>query len=277
MNKLLLSLPLLLLASCFQTVEEIKREERVSQVDQELQQSRVHLAEMTSKQKELQDQVNLLNGRLEEYNHKQGQLSEGQISQIAQLLTAQKTEIEDLKLQVNDLQEKLKIQTAYLQEVTKGLDHITGSKSSKKSKKNSKNEEKSNLAPTKGSNQDFQSKINLVEQHLKAGKLDEAKSICESIVQDSAYSEGKHNQCRFKLGEVAYKKKNYEDALVYFSKIYTRWPKSSLAPESLFQIAKIFKDQGKKAEAKAAVTKLQSEYPKHPVVDRGLELAKSIP
>ncbi|MDH4469198.1 MAG: tetratricopeptide repeat protein [Bacteriovoracaceae bacterium] len=288
------------LSSCFQTSEEIMREQRVSQVDQELQQSRVHVAEMTSKQKDLQDQINQLNGKLEEIVHQKNQLSDGQVGQITQLLTGQKTEMESLKLEIKkqndtitELQEKLKIQTAYMQEVTQGLDHISStSPNSKKDKKNkmknkekerekdkekeseSEKEAKNQKNDNKGDSKDFQSKISLVENQIKSGKLDEAKALCESIIQDSAFSPGKHNQCRYKLGEVAYKKKNYDDALVYFSKIYTQWPKSTLAPESLFQIAKIFKDQGKKTEAKAAISKLEKEYPGHELISKGQALTK---
>jgi TolA-binding protein len=236
--KFLASLALaLLLTGCFQTAEEIRREQRVSQVDQELQQSRVTVAEMSTKHRELQDQINMLNGKIEEMTHQKNQLSDGQVSQITQLLTGQKAEIEELRLQLKkqsdattEMQEKLKIQTAYLQEVTQGLDNL----SSTPKTKSKKEKKKDKSAEVVGDSKDFPSKLKLVEEQIQAGKLAEAGALCESIIQDSAYSAGKHNQCRFKLGEIAYKKKNYEDALVYFSKIYTQWPKSSLAPESRF-------------------------------------------
>jgi len=291
MKKTLIFIFTIVLSGCFQTTEEIRREQRVSQVDQELQQSRVHVAEMTTQQRELQDQVNALNGKIEEILHQKNQLTDGQISQITQLLTGQKTEIEQLKLEskkqndtIVELNEKLKIQTAYLQEVTQGLDLLSSiPKNKKEKKKNKKDKDKEEVAEEaakkdepKNESKDFQSKLKLVDQQIEAGKLEEAGALCESIIQDSAYSAGKHNQCRFKLGEIAYKKKNYHDALVYFSKIYTQWPKSTLAPESLFQIANIFKDQGKKNEAKAALKKLETEYPGHEKISKGKEIAKNL-
>ena len=56
--------------------------------------------------------------------------------------------------------------------------------------------------------------------------------------------------------------KKYDDALVYFSKIYTNYPKSSFAPRSLLYIARCFNKLGKKDESKASYQELIDNYPK---------------
>ncbi len=48
---------------------------------------------------------------------------------------------------------------------------------------------------------------------------------------------------------------------MYFSKVYTKYPKASLAPNSLLYIAKSLKKLGKKDEAKEAFQRCVDDYP----------------
>jgi TolA-binding protein len=96
---------------------------------------------------------------------------------------------------------------------------------------------------------------------VKAGKYKEARPELESLIEADGLSAGDNNKIYHGLGRIEYYTKTYDKALVYFSKIYTKFPKSSLAPGALLYIAKSLKKLNKTAEAKEAFTRCAEDYP----------------
>ena len=61
---------------------------------------------------------------------------------------------------------------------------------------------------------------------------------------------------------IEYINKNFDNALIYFSKVYTKYPKSSFAPNALLHIGLTFKKQNKNDNALAAFKEVIKNYPK---------------
>ncbi|NDD86069.1 hypothetical protein EBZ38_17555, partial [bacterium] len=73
-------------------------------------------------------------------------------------------------------------------------------------------------------------------------------------------SQGDKNKLLHGLGKVEYFSGNLEKAMVYFSKIFTKYPKATLAPSSLLFIGRSLNKMGKKDEAKEAFKKVIEDY-----------------
>ncbi len=139
---------------------------------------------------------------------------------------------------------ELKEQRAFLEKVTASLSSIGTEKPRAAGKK-------------KNVKADLSDALSLV----KEGKYSQAKTDLEALIDAEGLSPGDNNKIMHGLGRIEYYTKNYDKALVYFSKIYTKYPKASLAPNSLLYIAKSLKKLGKKDEAKEAFTRVAEDYP----------------
>ncbi len=91
-------------------------------------------------------------------------------------------------------------------------------------------------------------------------KYAEAREELEALIDHSDLTPGDNNKVLYGLGKVEFFTGNAEKALVYFSKIFTKYPKASLAPGSLLFIGKSLKKLGKAEEAKQAFTKVVEDY-----------------
>jgi TolA-binding protein len=155
-------------------------------------------------------------------------------------MNVMKTQQESQNTQLLQIQNELKEQRAFIEKVTANLSSATTS--NKSQKKSAKNE----LAHA----------LDLIKKDAYA----DAKSELESLIDHPELSPGDHNKVFFGLGKVEYYTKNHEKSLVYFSKIYSKYPKSSLAASSLLFIGRNLEKMGKKEEAKEAFAKVTEDY-----------------
>lgn len=246
MTKLLSALLLLILSTaCIKTAEQVNREKRFESMSENLKDSQGLMADMVSQMKEMQSQLDRLNGRVEELEHRQKQIDPQQIGKMNESMSLIQTQQQTEAQQLTAIQSELKEQRAFLEKVTASLASM-GS-------------EKPRSAPSKKKSV----KAELIDalELVKAGKYTEAKPELEALVDAEGLTPGDNNKVMHGLGRVEYYSKNYEQALVYFSKIYTKFPKASLAPSSLLYIARSLKKMGKKDEAKEAFTRCAEDYP----------------
>lgn len=240
MTKSILIISLLLLVSCLKTAEQVQREKKMAEIPDQVQSSQKMMSDLLIQMKDLRSQMNTLNGRIEELEYKQGQSDPEKDKRSAETMnliqnqqTAQATQLEEIK-------SELKEQRSFLEKVTSSLKNISSGDSKKKSAK-------SELA----------SALELV----KANKYAEARRDLEALMGDSELTAGDTNKLYHGLGRVEFYTKNYDKALVYFSKIYTKYPKASLAPSSLLFIGRSLSKLGKKDEAREAFDQVSSQYP----------------
>ncbi len=239
MKKILLLTSLFLLASCLKTAEQVQREKKMAEIPDQVQSSQKMMSDLLIQVKDLRSQVNTLNGRIEELEYKQGQTDPEKdkksfetMNLIQNQQTAQATQLEEIKAE-------LKEQRSFLEKVTASLKNMSSGDSKKKSAK-------SELA----------SALSLV----KNDKYADARKELEALIDNPGLTAGDTNKLYHGLGRVEYYTKNYDKALVYFSKIYTKYPRSSIAPSSLLFIARSLSKLGKNDEAKEAFTQVTNQY-----------------
>lgn len=244
MTKILSILVLLTLAvSCIKTAEQVQREKRMESISDQMKDSQGLLADLIGQIKDMQSQLDKTNGRLEELEHRQGKVNPEQLNKMNESLTLLQTQQQAESTQLLQIQNELKEQRGFLEKVTASLGSMT-KESAKPAKKKS----------AKG---DLAEALNLVSKN----EYKEARSSLESLIDHEDLSPGDKNKVLHGLGRVEFFTKNYDKALVYFSKIYTKFPKSSLAPGSLLYIGKTLDKMGKKDEAKEAYAKVVEDYP----------------
>lgn len=241
MKLVLLVSSLVFFTSCFKTAEEIAREKRVDQMTIQYDQSAKIIADLQLQVKDLQDRLANATGQLEEIDHLQKEMSETQkktleeyVSQLDAQVKLLILESKSQKADIKKLQAEIKKQKDYAKRVSKSLNKISDSQ------------------PTWSN----------ANKLFEANKMRDAQAMYEEVLANGKLNSAQKNATHYNLGLINYWNKKYENSASYFSKIYTKWPKSSYAPKSLLYIARCFKKMGKKAEAKATFNELIKKYPK---------------
>lgn len=229
--------------SCFKTSEEIRREKMV---DQQLEQSSKIIANLTSEITELKTSIASTSGQIEEIDFKTTQSNQKQ----------EQTFQESLK----QLQEQVKVLISQNEEKDKEIDTLKTEINSLKSYVNNVNKSLNKIiGPTKKS-----SASKLQQAHRAYEKNQQAKAInlYKEVLSENKINAAQRNHVFYNLGLLHYWKKDFNQSLVYFSKIYTKYPKSSFAARSLYYIGLNFKRLGKTDESKASFQELIQNYPK---------------
>jgi TolA-binding protein len=244
----------LIITSCLKTTEQIEREKKVDTISKELSQSHKTVADLMLQVKELQNKLNGINGQFEEMEYKQSssqskQLDEmkKQVSILSEQISAIQTENKALNQKVILMQETLETQKSFIEKVTQSLGKISETKNDKNKDKESNNEE-----------DPYETALN----YLKNKKYKKAKEIFLQLIDDKEQPEAIINKSHFQLGLIEFKNKKYDEALVFFSKVYTQYPESSVAPSALFYIGKSFKLMKKNEEANSSFSELIEKFPK---------------
>lgn len=239
MTKSLLLVSLFLLASCLKTAEQVQREKKMAEIPDQVQSSQKMMSDLLIQMKDLRSQVNTMNGRIEELEYRQGQTdpekdkkSSETMNLIQNQQTAQATQLEEIKAE-------LKEQRTFLEKVTSSLKNISSGDTKKKSAK---------------------SELNSALGLVTSNKFSDARKELENLIGNPELTAGDINKLYHGLGRVEFYTKSYDKALVYFSKIYTKYPKASLAPSSLLFIARSLSNLGKKDEAKEAFEQVTKQY-----------------
>ncbi len=232
---------ILLSTACIKTAEQVQREKRFESMNEQMKDSQGLVADLLAQMKDMQSQLNKMNGRIEEIEHRQQQVNPENINKMSETLNVIKAKQDADSTALMQIQSELKEQRTFMEKVTQSL--ASTKEAPKASKKKSA---KGELA------------VGL--QLIKKGKYPEAKDVLEGLIDHEDLSPGDHNKILHGLGKVEYYSGNLDKALVYFSKIYTRFPKASLAPSSLLFIGRSLAKMGKKDEAKEAFSKVMEDY-----------------
>jgi TolA-binding protein len=248
MKVLLLMSSLVLLTSCFKTAEDLDREKLLTGLNSEMKQSQSLVADMTIKLKDFEERVSQVNGTIEQIEHRQQTINAEKDKQQEEKIRALRSQVEQLnqtiesqKKQIQMLNQDMEQTKKFIQDLTKSLKGASTS--------------------SKGKNSEAKSRILELIKLVDKGQYNDAEVELNQIV-NSNISNADKNKAYHELGRVHYFKKNYDNALVFFSKIYTNYPTSSLAPSSLFFISKCLKNKNMKDEAKQTLTEFTQKFPK---------------
>jgi TolA-binding protein len=234
---------LLLSVACIKTADQVHREKRFDSMTEQLRDSQGLVADLIAQMKDMQGQLDRMNGRLEVLEHRQkDQVKSQDVTNMNETLALLKSKQETDSQQLTQIQAELKEQRGFIEKVTQSLESL-GKNSAKPQKKNAKAE------------------LNSALDLVKNNKYSEARKELEALIDHPDLSAGDHNKVFHGLGRVEFYTKSYEKALVYFSKVFSKYPKSSMAPSSLLFIAKSLDKMKKKDEAKEAFAKVVEDYP----------------
>lgn len=238
----LLPLCLLLLTSCFKTAEEIRREQ---EVDQRITQSSKTIAELNETIQNLKQQITSTSGQIEEIDYKRNKNDQEKNKTFSETLVQLTEQVKNLvvqnqqmKTQIADLQGDVNSQKKYIKNVTGSLSKITG--------------------PTRSSST---SKLEQAHKAFEKNDKKEAAELYNEVLSEDKINNANKNHVYFNLGLLEYWNKKYNDAIPYFSKIYTKWPRSSFSPRALLYIARSFDKLKKPDEARAMYQELIKKYP----------------
>ena len=254
--KTLISLTLVsfMFTSCFKSAEEIRREKMVDKMSTQLEQSSRLVATLTQQVKDLQSRLDSTSGQLEEIGYKtstnQQKTQEDftqTTAQLAEQVNALKMEVQKNKMSMKQINASLSAQKKYLNNINKTLASLGG-----------------------GSSSGISSSKSLLSDAHKAFEKNQQKkaiNLYQQVLSEGSINAAQRNHVWHNLGLLEYWNKRYNDAAVWFSKIYTKYPQSSWAPRSLLYIARCFKNNGKKTEANATYAQLIKDYPKSKYVE----------
>lgn len=246
---------LITLSGCFKTTEDIARDERIDAMIIQAVDNQKLLAEQTLQNQDLQAKVAMLSGAIEDTQHvatTSGQERNNNLEATLQQITAQ---LETVQNKLNELNSQV---AANSRELTEHRQFIRGLTKSLK-------------IPTKQETSHDNPLINEALTLYKKKDYKSAKKIFLMVLNDKKASQSEKNQAYFHMGFIEYRDKNYQDSIIYFSKIYTKWPKSSYAPASIFQIGKALVELKEIEQAQASFEEVLNKYPK----SKQAKLAKS--
>lgn len=257
---LTLSLTLLALVtiSC-KTQEQVRRESMIDQMAVQVGQGQKSNAEVNLRLQSLQEQVSEVAGRVEEINHasqetqkEQMQSLKSQIEALEQGNMARDKEIDTLKATIEE-------QKKFIDQVLESLKEIGANKKSARGRSASKRS----------------SKVSDYDQAMKdyeKGSYKNAKGPLSKFINDKKLTSSQRARALHNLAMIEYLEKNYESSMVFFSRLYTEYPKSSLNSSGLLHLGLSFKHLKKKQEAKQTLNELINRYP----TSKNAKTAKSV-
>lgn len=257
---LILSLPFALL-SC-KTQEDIRREKTVENLNEQVAQTQKSTASASSRFTAIEEEMAKLSGKIEEtsHNRQQEQKDAANIKErLANLEETNKKQTEFIKA----LNEKIQDQSKYIEQVISSLSSMTEKKEAVKESK------------AESSNSDVASVKNAIAKY-KAQDISGAKEMLLSLVDNKKLKKKDKESSLYYLGMIEYKEKNYEEAKVYFSKLFSENSESTYGPSTLLVLAKTFVQLKSKEEARQTLDELISRHPKSKEAIEGAKLKAKI-
>jgi len=235
-QKLIYSLLVMVLIVSCKSREEIAREQMVDTLSIQMKDVQKINTETFSKIQQFEERVNGLTGQVEETDHQNKQSINTKVNDLNARITilesVNKTQNDKIKL----LQDSQEASQQYIKEVLSSLKKISKSTKPK----------------------------SLYEQAMflyKKRKYNKAKPLLLNLSQSKKYKGNKKARILHNLGMIAYNQKNYDDALVYHSKLISTYPKSWYSRNGYLFMARSFHKQKKVSEAFASYNELIRIYP----------------
>ena len=242
MKKLVLFLVIVLtLTSCFKTAEEIRREKMI---DEQLSQSAKIIADLSGQVNDLKGNLATTSGQLEEIDHKSTQSNQTQYMALKQQVDQLTAQVKVLTEENSTSQKKIALLSQEVKAQKEFIKKVTGTLS--------------NL----GGDSSGTSLLKQAHTAFEKNKQKKAKALYLEVLQKGKINNRTKNHVYMNLGLLEYWSAKYDQALIYFSKIYTKYPKSSFAPRALLYIGRSFKKSNRPEEAKVTFEEVISNYPK---------------
>jgi TolA-binding protein len=251
---------LFILVSC-KTQEQIRREQLVDSLASQMRQGQNVSANFTVEMAEVKKQILQLQGMIEE---------SGQQSQVSQ-----ETRITDLQSRVQVLEEKSNTLVTKLDEQAKAIEAMKTqlTDQGKYLQTLLKTLKNINKAPKKKAVKK-QSPYQIAMESYVKGRYKSARTQLAKLAGSKSYKGKARARILHNLAMSEYMLKSDENALVYFSKLYSEQPTSAYNANGLLFMAKSFQRLKRNDEAKATLQELISKFPKSKKVAEAKKLLK---
>lgn len=259
-----LLLSLLIAVSACKTQEDIRREKTVESLNEQVAQTQKSTANASARFTTLEEQMAKLQGQLEEGSHnKQQEIKDAALlkERITNLEETNKKQTEAIRT----LNDKVQEQSKYIEQVIKSLTALSEQKEKEQASASKKKE-------SKEENSEAPATVKSATAKYKAKDLDGAKASFLAVLDGKKVKKKDREASYHYLGMIEYKNKNYEEAKVYFSKLFTEFPDSTYAPSALLNLAKTFAQLKSKDEASQTLDELLSRFPKSKEASEGAKL-----
>jgi len=257
---------LLISLNACKTQEDIRREKTVDNLNEQVAQTQKSTANANSRFSALEEQVAKINGAIEESNHNNQQ----EIKDSA-LLKERLTNLEETNKKqtefIRALNEKVQEQSKYIEEVIKSLQTLSEQKS--KEPVALKTKKKENIS-------DEVVTIKAAIAKYKAREFEEAKTDLLQILENKKIKKKDQESALYYLGMIEYRNKSYDEAKIYFSKLFSENPESNFGASSLLNLAKSFLQLKSTEEAKQSLDELITRFPKSKEALEGAKLKTKI-
>jgi len=247
---------LLAMTSC-KTQEQIKREQLVDSISVQMVQNQKLSADSSVKLQEFEDRLNKFQGSIEENSHLKTEYTnklEERIKALEDLTQSLNTQLTESNEKLTLVNTRLSTQDKFIKEILKGLKSKPKRVAKKRKKRGPYDEAMWNYGKGK----------------YKTA-IAQMQSLLEKKLKSSQKKRILHN-----LGMASYITKNHQDALTYFSRLYTDYPKSTYNANGLIHLAKTFKRLGQKDQAKETLEMMIKSFPKHKRVGTAKKLLKKL-
>lgn len=249
------------------TQADIQRERTVETLNQQIVQNQKTNANSNLRLQTIEEHVQRLTGLVEESQQRKNETDKentGLKDKISLLEENNRKQNEAIKM----LAEKVNEQTRYIEDVVKTLTALSEQKNESKNNKQidlKVGVEDRDLAANAGG---FQAAVGL----YKTKNYSDAKSIFLDLVDDKKTKRKDKEGSLQYLGLIEYRLKNYEEAKVYFSRLFSEYPKSTFNATGLLYLARTFKELKQNNEASMTLEELLSRYPESKEAKEGAKL-----
>jgi TolA-binding protein len=267
--QLLLVLAFVLTLSSCKTQEDVRREKTVENLNEQVAQTQKSTANANSRFMALEEEMAKLTGKLEESTHSRNQDSKDSNNikeRLALLEETNKKQTEFMK----GLNEKLQEQSKYIEQVIASLGSLSEQKEQSKKKSQKEVKEESNAASSEVAS------IKTAIAKFKENDLEDSKVMFLTLLESKKTKKKDKETASYYLGMIEFKGKNYEEAKVYFSKLFSENPDSTYGASTLLYLAKSFLQLKSKEEAIQSLDELISRYPKSKEAQEGAKMKTKI-
>lgn len=269
LNIFILSILIFTSQGC-KTQADIQRERTVETINQQIVQNQKTNANSNLRIQTIEEHVQRLTGLLEESLQKKSESDKDNVvlkEKITMLEENNRKQNEAIKL----LAEKVSEQTKYLENVVQTLNTISNQKSESKTKSSDLKigVDDKELAANSGG---FQAAVGL----YKAKSYADAKSIFLDLVDDKKTKRKDKEGSLQYLGLIEYRLKNFEEAKVYFSRLFSEYPKSTFNATGLLYLARTFSELKQKDEATMTLEELLTRFPETKEAKEGAKLKSKL-
>ncbi len=223
------------------TREDIAREQMVDNIAVQIQDNQKLSADATVRLQQIEERLSAITGKVEETQHEANQSIDTKVKIVEERLTLLETNQQSQTEKLKTIEGKLAQQDKYLKDVLKTLQGL--------SKKPSRSKKKS-------------SPYQEAMRNYGKGKYKLAKTQLEELITNKKLKSSQIARITHNLGMIAYMDKDNQKALIYFSKLFTQYPKTGYNKNGLLFLARTFERLGQKEEAKQTLNELIQKFPK---------------